>query len=112
MDNFTLGEWYEFTETTHKRHRNNKTIWATLPLSQPKRGMYIGWRIVKEGDCDGEWISDGEWVSTFTPTNHIKVLLFITNERQNPIYVRADSMLNCQGLVDGSEMRRERDGHL
>lgn len=88
-----LGEWCEIGGTLLKSRSGNYVRWTRLALPTCEKAMYVGWRVVHEGEVvhETEYI-DGQLWSTSREFKHSKSLyvwLFVRNEREKPFYVLA-----------------------
>lgn len=67
--------------------RTDRKEWESC--AAPVRGVYIGWRTYANGTIQYEF-EDGY---SFSATEHFKIALIVTDERQNPVPVMFDEMV-------------------
>lgn len=79
-----LGDWLTVRTVLRRRQRAagreyTQKAWEAEPIT-PRRGMYIGWRTIRDGLTADE---DGSIV--FIPKSHRKAALVVFNEHSRPV---------------------------
>jgi hypothetical protein len=68
-----------------------------LSSEQPRRGIFLGWRTVYDGNI---WYGNDETDPTsFTPSGSHRVMLIAYNVRRNPVYVRGEDAEIAESVV-------------
>lgn len=86
-----LGERCVITGKVAKQRKGNQTSFPHTVLESPVQAIYVGWRVVHEGETSREFdYSDDHLVAEYTNfqrSRSLYVWLFVVDERRNPVYV-------------------------
>jgi hypothetical protein len=82
-----LGQMVEITARVLKKRISGETVWERLELPSPVQGIYTGCRNVFDGKTEYEYADGGGYFTTFYQKKTHKVLVIVTNEHKNPVYV-------------------------
>ena len=86
-----LGSWGRASERFYRSTYGNARYWYAL-TEEPKRGLVIGWRTLKNGTIEYD-----EFVNSFRCTSTVRCLLVVFDGRQNPVRVPLDAFEVEQG---------------
>jgi hypothetical protein len=101
----TMGDWYKIFGKFEKfriifgeEALPFDITWKRIPFESPCKAMFIGYRTVFDGNMvspaiDPEGDAWGE-PDYFAQKQSHRVYLFVLNDRQNPIYVHPDDVIN------------------
>lgn len=80
-----LGVRGTFNHILRRRRRGSMRDWGEQPV-HPQTGMYIGYRLLQNGDMDAEW-NENDYYTYFLPSSYVEAWLFVIGPRQKPVYV-------------------------
>ena len=67
----------------------DKAYWVPVIWKTPKKGLFIGHRLLSNGEIEHGSYDDG---AIYHPKEHFKVGLVVFDERKNPVYVPLDML--------------------